>query len=147
MFVSLLSLLDPVNDADLFCLHYVFIPRINATIQCFQSAWNNHPLSTEGNRSPLQLYTAHSVESTLFEKPSADILLYGDDPEAPTPECDDDGATVTVPEIDLPLSQYSLDVLEVTINPMQECDDYGLQLYMDSVHLVHQLTQDNQLID
>ena len=105
----------------------------------------HYPL--RGIDHPLQLYTAHSVESTLFEKPSADILLYGDDPEAPTPECDDDGATVTVPEIDLPLSQYSLDVLEVTINPMQECDDYGLQLYMDSVHLVHQLMQDNQLID
>lgn len=30
---------------------------------------------------------------------------------------------------------------------MQECDDYGAQLYMDCVCLMHQLMQDDQLID
>ena len=60
---------------------------------------------------------------------------------------DDDGARVTVPVIDLPLSQSSLDVLEARISPMQECDDHGVQLYMDCVHLVHQLMHDDQLLD
>lgn len=27
------GVLDPLNDADLFCLHYVFVPRINDCLQ------------------------------------------------------------------------------------------------------------------
>lgn len=30
---------------------------------------------------------------------------------------------------------------------MQECDDYGLQLYLDCVCLMHELMQDDELID
>ena len=41
--------LNPQNDADLFALHYVFLPRINSSLATFSSAWNSHPLSTENN--------------------------------------------------------------------------------------------------
>ena len=27
--------LNPLNEVDLFCLHYVFLPRINDTLQTF----------------------------------------------------------------------------------------------------------------
>ena len=40
----------------MFCLHYVFLPRINHALSVFKDAWNCHPLSTEGNLSPLQLW-------------------------------------------------------------------------------------------
>ena len=59
--------INPQNKADLFCLHYIFVPRINASLKDFQSAWNSHPLSTENNKSPLQLYTAYSLGSALFD--------------------------------------------------------------------------------
>ena len=49
------GILNPINEADLCVLHYVFIPRINACIQ-FVSAWNHHPLRTESGLSPLQLW-------------------------------------------------------------------------------------------
>ena len=48
-------MLDPLNEVDIFCLHFVFIPRINKHLTEFQGSWNYHPLSTEGNMSPLQL--------------------------------------------------------------------------------------------
>ena len=50
------GVLDPCNEVDIFCLHYVFLPRINKSLSDFQGSWNNHPLSTEGNMSPLQLF-------------------------------------------------------------------------------------------
>ena len=51
------SILDIDSEIDLFCLHYVYIPRINDSLQSFVSTWNNHPLRTESNLSPYQIWT------------------------------------------------------------------------------------------
>ena len=50
------GLLDPSNDTDLFCLHYVYVPRINQLLQEFVNAHNHHSISTENNLTPLQLF-------------------------------------------------------------------------------------------
>ena len=51
------NMLDPLNEVDTYCLHFVFLPRIiNKHLADFQSSWNSHTLSTEGNMSPLQLF-------------------------------------------------------------------------------------------
>lgn len=70
--------LNADNDADLFCLHYIYIPRVNASLDRFKLTWNNHPLPTEGNKSPLQLYTAGSVGSSkmnLLMRIHMDLIL------------------------------------------------------------------------
>ena len=69
------GILQPDNQTDLFCLHYVFIPRINAGLEVFRQAWNHHPLSTEGNHSPIQLYTQGSLGSSLFDE-DIDLATY-----------------------------------------------------------------------
>lgn len=51
-------LLDPSSSLYLFCLHYVFIPRINKRLQAWKTAWMKHPMRTENNLSPEQLWTA-----------------------------------------------------------------------------------------
>lgn len=48
--------LDIYNEMHLFCLHYIFLPRINLALQKFQHAWNNHPMSTTRNLSPNQVW-------------------------------------------------------------------------------------------
>ncbi len=53
-----LGLLDPDQDLHVICLHYVFLPRLNWHLQEFMRMWDKHPLSTEGNRSPEQLWVA-----------------------------------------------------------------------------------------
>ena len=137
------NILNPDNDADLYCLHYVFIPRINSSLETFRHAWNYHPLSTEGNRTPMQLYTAGSLGSRLFTDDVND--MYGLDPDAPLPD-DIDTTIVTVPDTHIPLSQASTQALESAVNPLQSCNDYGVQLYKDSVHLVYQLMQNDNLL-
>ena len=46
------------NDVHLFCLHYIFIPRVNTALSRFLHAWNNYPLSSESNLTPSQLWIA-----------------------------------------------------------------------------------------
>jgi hypothetical protein len=44
------------NDSDaLYCLHFLFLTRINEDLQRYIRVWNNHKLSTERNRTPNQL--------------------------------------------------------------------------------------------
>ena len=50
------NMLNPLNETDIYCLHYTFLPRISSILDSFASGWNNHKLSTEGNRSPNQLF-------------------------------------------------------------------------------------------
>lgn len=50
------NLLEISNDVHLFALRYVFEPRINALLVEFAEGWNHHPLSTERNMSPVQLW-------------------------------------------------------------------------------------------
>ena len=50
------GLLEIDNEVHLFCLHYVFTSRINEHLRAFQDGWDCHPLSSERNRSPNQLW-------------------------------------------------------------------------------------------
>ena len=43
------------DEIHIYCLHYIFLTRINSALQQFCDGWNNHPLSSEGGMSPLQL--------------------------------------------------------------------------------------------
>lgn len=48
-------ILDP-DDIHIFCLHYVYLDRINATLKQFEDAYNNHKLRTACNKTPVQLF-------------------------------------------------------------------------------------------
>ncbi|XP_062235963.1 uncharacterized protein LOC133933025 [Platichthys flesus] len=57
------GLLNPVNEIHLYALHWCFLPHIQKHLQFFQRGWNCHRLRTEGNQSPLQLWTRHEHEA------------------------------------------------------------------------------------
>lgn len=44
------------NVAHLFCVHYVFLPRLQEDLDTFPYDQNNHALRTEGNMTPTQLW-------------------------------------------------------------------------------------------
>ncbi len=61
------GILSPINDVDLFCLHYVFLPRINNQIERFRLAYCRHRLRTAHNQTPLQLWASgmfHTSDET-----------------------------------------------------------------------------------
>lgn len=51
-----IGLLHVDDEVELFSLHYIFLPRINRSLCQFIGTWNNHPLATASNLSPIQLW-------------------------------------------------------------------------------------------
>ena len=50
------GILNPCNELDLFALHFVFLPRIQWSLDHFCHAYVHHPLSSCHSRSPTQLF-------------------------------------------------------------------------------------------
>ena len=44
------------NESHIWALQYTFAPRINHALKSFADGWNSHPLASERNRSPEQLW-------------------------------------------------------------------------------------------
>ncbi len=55
-YLESVDILDPSDDVSIFCLHYVFIARINRSLCEWKQAWVNHPMSSENNKTPTQLW-------------------------------------------------------------------------------------------
>ena len=119
-----IQLLDPENDLHLFSLHYIFIPRINRHLDEWKQAWLMHPMRSEHNESPYQLWTSGMLQfarstilvgSEMFEELTQvysyfhcnshlcmllilssqdDLDCYGIDWEGPSP---------TIEDLDIPL--------------------------------------------
>ena len=49
-------MLDISNVNHLFALQWTFIPRIQRALDLFSDGWNNHPMRSENNHSPYQLW-------------------------------------------------------------------------------------------
>lgn len=61
------GVLSELNEIDLFALQYVFLPRIRKCVRSFVDQWNDHSLSTVHGCTPLQLWQAGMIHSTLEE--------------------------------------------------------------------------------
>lgn len=57
--------LNPLNETDMYCLHYVFLPRINSTLERFIESWNNHSLSSENSLTPNQLFIRGAIQQNM----------------------------------------------------------------------------------
>ena len=130
------ELLDPPNELHLFALHYTFISRINEHLQELKSQWENHPLSSEGNLSPIQLYTDGMLENEHSGYAAVASVFdacnghdYGFDPSAFIPLEEQDYQEV-VPDTSVPLSDQQMAFLENHCNPLQENDKGGENTYL-----------------
>lgn len=69
------GVLDSMNELHLFCLHYIYLPRIERAATEFLNQWNNHGLSTQGRQTPLQMWHSgvinnmgiHSAINGIFD--------------------------------------------------------------------------------
>lgn len=50
------------DEVQLFCLHYIYLPRINEHLLDFSNFWNNHPIRTARNKTPNQLWIMGLIE-------------------------------------------------------------------------------------
>ena len=110
------ELLDPTDEEHLFCLHFVYIPRLQKSLDEFVFQWNSHPVSTEGNLSPEQLFiTGCFADPTVDERLPDDIDMFGSgadsDPDAPL-ELNDNDYQISVPVNTVQISHEMLALLE-----------------------------------
>ena len=75
------GLLQIENELHMYCRHFVFLPLINQRITEFRNGWDCHPLLTERNPSPNQLWIDGLI--TLWPrgyfnfKASSAFLIFG----------------------------------------------------------------------
>ena len=134
------QLLDPDDEIGIFAIHYIYIPRINRAIDQFVLQWNNHSLSTEGGKTPLQKWTegfynyAESDFTTVREvlNPTDVDAHYGVD------DGDDDGVQqvpeiqtenhVVVPVCTLHLTEHEEAIIE-SIDALIDDNEHGISAY------------------
>ncbi len=148
-FMEYKEFLDPNSELDLWLLHYVFLPRINNDLEVFRGQWNNHGLSTENGKSPLQLFVLGMLRNSnssltavrdVFD--NAGVPDFSDDLDVATPQNISAllGRTrVEVPPMDCPLSQEQQEHIKDMIDPLENTQDHGMSIYIRARGLAQQM--------
>ncbi|CAB3996278.1 uncharacterized protein LOC110252499 [Paramuricea clavata] len=114
------GLLDPSNCTDLFCLHYVFLPRLNKSLSQFIAAHNNHTVSTEENKSPLQMF-CQNRHLTALHSEERHNLLQGNNVSRFL-ESPGDTPYVEVNDVTDVLDEHGLHQLQQVVDPLSDED-------------------------
>ncbi|XP_048878521.1 uncharacterized protein LOC125747369 [Brienomyrus brachyistius] len=118
--------LNVENETDLFSLHFVYIPRLNRTLDEFKDAFNNHSISSEGNRTPVQLYT---VDRHLLFLNNPDVASE----ERTVNSTSTMNQTSTPSHMNYsfsPLNEQGLQELFDTVNPLDNDGNNGKTLFL-----------------
>ncbi len=135
------QLLDPMNEIHLFCLQYIYMPRINRALQMFSEGWNCHQIRTAHHRSPQQLFLEGALQLHRSGLASVDFFqdvedLYGIDYEE-IPVSGDNDRSVVVPQTNIAMSDLVVHQLRERVNPMDRSSNYGIELYETAVEIVN----------
>lgn len=129
-------ILDTSDDVHLFSLHHVYVPRINRSLNEFTQQMNHHPVSTENNPSPLQMWeqgmleNMHSGHTAL---PSEEIENFGVDLEGALSLKEDDYQVNVVPST-IELTEQQLTQMP---SPLQNDENCGVNIFKQCVELIH----------
>lgn len=122
-------LLDSNSECNLFALHYIYLPRINASLEQFVEQWNFHGIRTAGYQSPMALWHAgimHSMDDEVLCEPES----YGIDFESTVSEIDSD-CSVVVPQNKIELTEHEMAVLREHVpDPLYDDGNSGVELFM-----------------
>ena len=106
-----------------------FLPWINRDLDSFVESWNNHPLSTENNRTPNQLFVQGTLENDITLTPHIPNLATQ---QYSLPEFND---AVSVPRCSFRPCIRNQEDLE-RIDLLQYARDFGYSLYKDVCDIV-----------
>lgn len=131
LFMEHNALLDVSSDADLGALHFVYLPRINRAVTEFCQFWNHHGLSTENNRTPLQLWTSGVLQhfGCSWYNPMNDTS------QESIPDCH--GSNQAGETITLTTEQETF--LQSRVNPLLDDGNNGISHYMQAREYLNQL--------
>ena len=128
------SILDPLNELHLFCLHYTYLPRINKSLEELVDQMNQRSVSTE-HMSPLQLWTSGMLQNINSQHTALtvdEMEQCGVDP--------DESVTVSHEDyqvhIDPPTFVLTEDQRMQLPDPLQNDHNQGRNNYLNSVELM-----------
>eukprot|EP00794_Sanderia_malayensis_P020919 gene20919-22973_t len=104
-----------------------------------------HPLSTERNKSPFQLWLTlpRRSDRVLGEEMMENEELHGIDWAGPTPlskHASESNDVVEVPKITCPLGEDNFLRMSSSINPLRDIQSFGIDIYMEVVEFIARIT-------
>ena len=131
-----IGLLDIINEVHIFVLRLVFLPRINADLDLFCSAWDNHPVRTVNNRTHNQLFIIGQLSYDLNDNvPEIVTDSYGVDFEGPASSEISENQIDTV-SVDDVLDETDLQQVLQEIDFVAPSDSFGIDTYIRTLELV-----------
>lgn len=143
-FLESYGLLNPLNEQQLWALHYTYVPRISKSLKTFTESWNNYPIRTAHHRSPFQLYTSGMLllqNSNLIASDFDSVIddYYGVDHESYLTSGDNEN--VQIPQSTIRFAEHDLFILTQNVDPMSPSDTYGIDLYEQTLEIMSTFTQ------
>lgn len=139
------DILDSLCDLNLFCLHYIYLPRVQRAVREFRSQWNNHGLSTQGSQTPLQLWH-RGVVSHIGSNNTAIGGVFQIDEYLETSNRDalpvvDSRNNIEVPENSINVSNSTMQEIQQLIDPLMNDGNYGIQLFLSFTFFTSKTSQ------
>ncbi|XP_076836033.1 uncharacterized protein LOC143481770 [Brachyhypopomus gauderio] len=129
--------IDLSNSLHIFCCHFAFIPCLQAHLDIFREGWDNHPLRTDGNCSPNQLW--HLGQDYYSEECDDNLSIPLIDWECSGLPPSDSNSGVHVPEIECPLTADELAGLKAAIDPMRQSTSLGADIYFAALQYMQNI--------
>ena len=63
-----IGILDPTNELHLFCLHFIYHPRISDALEKWSKAWNLHALSSEHGMAWQFTYSSMDSRTASYDE-------------------------------------------------------------------------------
>lgn len=130
------ELLNSLNEVHLFALHYVYLPRINASLDEFKLQWNHHGIRTANHQTPLALFQTN-IDAIPNDPTEVNHDVYGIDYGGPLPEITTNN--VVVPASDVELSEDQYQYLQQNVRPLEDDGNNGIEHYLKAVDIVRNL--------
>ena len=140
------GVLDPSRTVDLFCLHLVYIPRINAALEEFVRRWNAHKLSSEHCMTPNQLYAMGMLQrygsgwrevKEVFDHDEIDDFLGVEMEEnGDQPEMDVDGTDNSSDLNSFEIPVQCATELQHSIDPLRRSVEQAVDIYLQAKEIV-----------
>lgn len=133
------GILDPFNNLHIAALHHVYLPRINEKLELWRNAWSRHRIRTVRS-SPLRLWVAGQLQNPVGIGPtSVDVEHYGVDGVMRDRE-GDNRPIFEVPHI---VSVHCLQTLGNQVPPVWNSTNHGIDIYLQALHIIENLTPSN----
>lgn len=118
------AILDVTDPRDILALHFVFLPRINRSLNLLKDCHNSHPISTERNKSPnqlLQVTVSHNHDPFAQQNNGRQTVEHLINLNVPPTE-------PSQPQV-MPISNEAFQHLSGIVDPLEDDGQLGMKWY------------------